>query len=86
MEFTTFLIKTSNRLYSFTMKNLLTVLDSINSETDKFVSVFIWLSDSMSYRLTTFHFKYHLHFIYEASRSATYDFTGNLSDKCMVIL
>ena len=29
------------------MKNLLTVLDSINSETDKFVSVFIWLSDSI---------------------------------------
>jgi hypothetical protein len=52
MEFTTFLIKTSNRLYSFTMKNLLTVLDSINSETDKFVLVFIWLSGSMSHNFS----------------------------------
>ena len=37
------------RLYSFTMKNLLTVLDSTNSETDKFVCVFIWLSGYILY-------------------------------------
>jgi hypothetical protein len=57
------------------MKNVLTVSDSINSETDKFVSVFIWLSGSMT-------MSYSFSFIYElASKSATYDFTGNLRSK-----